>query len=1003
MHIPTRNILLLSIFILTLSFSSSQAQWVGNGVLVAADADSQRAPEICTDAAGGAILVWTDYRNADRDIYGQRLDHMGNRLWGATGQAVCDAAEWQLNPSLVADGEGGAFVAWADTRGVGDHTYIQHLDGDGTDLWDENGIWMDTGSFSARMHPDGEGGAFIIWGESSTVPTSIAAQRVSSSGTKLWPGAYQIIGTGRDSYLVPDGSGGCVVGWNRFQSTSFAYWVHGMRLDGNGTELWSDDGISPGYGCFFDTQIAADASGGGIWAWVHDSEVHVQRRAGDGTLAWGPDGILPFASGMNPGLPEVISDGEGGALVVVQGIGTQMLMNRILADGTLAWGATGISLGAADVNGMDIVLAPDGHGGVFLAWKDYRNFATTGIDIYAQHVDADGNILWTAGGEPICTVLGTQWGVRITPTGDDSAIITWEDFRHGPGNIDIYAQAIHHDGSIGNPPLKLQTWSPGPNRLDVSPYTTLSLTFNQDLYEPSMDPEHILVHGSISGRHTGSIVPVSSRGFRFLPDEPFVPGEVVQVVLTDGLESSFRMDLIPITWTFTIRTEGLDGELLAPVSYPAGDRPMSLCAGDIDGDGFLDLLAANEDDDTLTLRWGNGDGTFPGSTTLNAWEEPRHVITADMDEDGDLDIIAANENHDSLVIYLNDGTGAFPTAVIEAPGNSPVAVCAGDFDNDGILDLASVLMIPDQVAVQFGNGTGGVGNPDLYACGNSPLHIACGDVNNDGYLDLATANYQGNSFTILLNDGSGGFFERTTHFAGDGTNHVRLADLNDDRILDLVASGGTSNQIVMYRGDGTGEFSMWHTYATGAAPYVCQPGDMDGDGDLDLIHANGNSHNLWVRLNDGAGNFGTEAVYAGGVDPVSVIAADFDGDGALDVAAVNRYGDDFSVWLNHLSVSAAQPDQLPVATALLGNYPNPFNPGTRIDYALHRDGPVRLVVFDARGREVVTLVSAYQVAGQRSVAWDGRDAAGQQVASGVYFSKLVAAGAVQTRKMTLIR
>jgi hypothetical protein len=94
---------------------------------------------------------------------------------------------------------------------------------------------------------------------------------------------------------------------------------------------------------------------------------------------------------------------------------------------------------------------------------------------------------------------------------------------------------------------------------------------------------------------------------------------------------------------------------------------------------------------------------------------------------------------------------------------------------------------------------------------------------------------------------------------------------------------------------------------------------------------------------------------------------------------------------------------LPAVVSLDGNYPNPFNPATRIAFALPRDVEVDLAVYDVSGRRVATLLSGMVAAGRHEVLWTGRDDRGGHVASGVYFSRLVAGGELQTRKMMLLK
>ena len=92
----------------------------------------------------------------------------------------------------------------------------------------------------------------------------------------------------------------------------------------------------------------------------------------------------------------------------------------------------------------------------------------------------------------------------------------------------------------------------------------------------------------------------------------------------------------------------------------------------------------------------------------------------------------------------------------------------------------------------------------------------------------------------------------------------------------------------------------------------------------------------------------------------------------------------------------------PMMYRLGANFPNPFNPETRIEYNLAESGPVTLVVYDMLGREVVTLVDAEQSRGNHSIVWDGNSLAGQSP-SGMYFYEMRAGSFRAMRKMILIR
>jgi hypothetical protein len=88
---------------------------------------------------------------------------------------------------------------------------------------------------------------------------------------------------------------------------------------------------------------------------------------------------------------------------------------------------------------------------------------------------------------------------------------------------------------------------------------------------------------------------------------------------------------------------------------------------------------------------------------------------------------------------------------------------------------------------------------------------------------------------------------------------------------------------------------------------------------------------------------------------------------------------------------------------LLQNAPNPFNPETEITYAIPRNCHVRLIIYNVRGQRVKTLVDGFERIGNKTIRWNGKDEAGQKVASGIYFYRLEASDFTQCRKMVLIK
>ena len=118
-------------------------------------------------------------------------------------------------------------------------------------------------------------------------------------------------------------------------------------------------------------------------------------------------------------------------------------------------------------------------------------------------------------------------------------------------------------------------------------------------------------------------------------------------------------------------------------------------------------------------------------------------------------------------------------------------------------------------------------------------------------------------------------------------------------------------------------------------------------------------------------------------------------------------GDDTGQYAMILDLVASDAEGEAAATPqkfnLRQNYPNPFNPQTTIQFALPKESPVELAVFDILGRKVRGLISGSLPAGDHSIVWDGLDDKGKHASSGIYFYQLRAGTLTQTKKMALLK
>src|SRR5690242_6200279 len=108
--------------------------------------------------------------------------------------------------------------------------------------------------------------------------------------------------------------------------------------------------------------------------------------------------------------------------------------------------------------------------------------------------------------------------------------------------------------------------------------------------------------------------------------------------------------------------DGAGGFTEAPGSpVPVGQKPCTMTSGDFNGDGKVDLATANCNSNDVTILLGNGDGTFtqPPGSPFAVGSAPNGIVAGDLNGDGKLDLAIANENDDNVTILLGNGDGTF--------------------------------------------------------------------------------------------------------------------------------------------------------------------------------------------------------------------------------------------------------------------------------------------------------------------------------------------------------
>jgi hypothetical protein len=310
---------------------------MADGVPLCVAPGSQLYPKIVTDGAGGAIIVWEDARNGigNTDIYAQRIDAMGHVDWASGGLVLCSESSVQRAPKLVSDDSGGAIVVWNDVRPddpndeLGD-LYAQRVAGAGQVLWSSNGVSVCThvtGQWEPSIVADGAGGAIVAWVDYfgiSWEDSDIYAQRIGASGELQWaerglPVSATPFENQGAAVIAPDGAGGAIVAWHDWGGNGID--IFAQRIDPAGNVQWTLNGIpvcsTPGEQLY--PSISSDGVGGAIVAWndglTPNRDVRAGRINSSGVSLWGSAGALVSGAANEQQYPVIVSDGGGGAIV----------------------------------------------------------------------------------------------------------------------------------------------------------------------------------------------------------------------------------------------------------------------------------------------------------------------------------------------------------------------------------------------------------------------------------------------------------------------------------------------------------------------------------------------------------------------------------------------------------------------------------------------------------------------------------------------------------------
>jgi len=322
-----------------------------------------------------------------------------------------------------------------------------------------------------------------------------------------------------------------------------------------------------------------------------------------------------------------------------------------------------------------------------------------------------------------------------------------------------------------------------------------------------------------------------------------------------------------------------------------------LTAGDVNGDGEVDLVASGYFDGQIRLLLGNGSG-FPTAPAIQQAILCKAVHLSDLDQDGDVDLVYTARSGPGIVATMaGNGAGGFsPATALSLPGAEPTSLAKGEFTGDGVNDLIVGGGVPGGGFVTVLSGSSGSLQFAPGFTASAPanvLFIRSGDLNGDSLSDIAYTIAAGVPISIALGT-VGGSLTPAPSLTGFGWAHApAIADVDSDGRADLasvrtyyVSTNVNYGESNLYRGAGDGTFGAPERRPLGSSTGYTLLADVSRDGFVDIVTMGVGTGMIEVSVNDRTGGFhpGNSPIdlIGGGFERATI--ADFNNDMKPDVA-----------------------------------------------------------------------------------------------------------------------
>ncbi|MFO7895792.1 MAG: T9SS type A sorting domain-containing protein [Candidatus Cloacimonadales bacterium] len=971
---------------------------------------------------GSVVYVWSDVRNGDRDIFAQKVDGDGNMLWGEEsgnsaypgmkeGVMINGEADRQEDLVIIETGDGQTVVAWVDYRNnplEGD-IYAQKLDEDGNILWDEAGVPLclaEEEQISLNIVSNEAGGALIIWVDQrlQSAPdiygTHILADGTIAEGWEADGNPIVVESNSQGQHTFwEDGQGGAVVAWADDRNPGGSD-IYMQRIAANGDLLWAENGnlLVGAANAQSRPKVTRTSDDKFFFAWLDkrneaSGDIYGQLVDLDGNFLWEEELEILVGAGIqrNPRIQITSDDAavvaweDGAAEITYKNIHVQ----KINQAGEKLWAADGLPVVTAAYDQLNPRLDSDDAGGIWIIWDDSRDGGFPNVDIYAQQVNAAGEIQLETDGLQVCSQFSEQFSPLIKKSGDRIFTI-WGNGNNEAGARTIQVQILDEAGEEILPENGKVVF--GGMIGNASDYTILENGENPAVvWEDSRD-SHLASQiyyqilnpdASFQLEKNGVSITEMTGSDQQELHATLVPGEdKIAVVWTEG-----RIDGVDYTYAQLLdfdgnRLWGEQGTVVCPnevaqknpkIAYVDGqyfiswqDTRANFDYGiysqifDENGEAQLDPAGVEiadlaGEDELMTVV----DDYIIWKISVN-WNTI-NIHVAKLDETGNM---AAGWPEDGLEVVAAAGIQEKAQAIMTDEG---LLLIWSDKRNDGIADIYGQIVTADGNILWEENGA------PLVTSEND--QIASNPVYNDG-LFLAWDDLEGGIYDVYMQSYNS---DASTNWAGNGIEII--AEEQNQKTPDLVSNGESF-------------LVSWEHYFGGG-----EAGVAESDIHTQWVSAAGEKQ--W----DNAGLALTTAI-KDQKKPISAYAGDDSAFIIWEDARSSGKNDIYNIYAQKVAFEVLNSDEneLNLQQSLQQNYPNPFNPTTTIKFSVATENqPTELTIYNLKGQKVKTLVDAELSAGRHTATWNGKDSNQKNVASGVYFYQLSNPQQTETRKMILMK